>query len=58
MPEEARWQIFERVTRQHKQLLAAGHTPIPTNFKIPAALAWQDTNSIAQATDEWPRIPI
>ena len=52
---EARWQTLDRVTRQRKQLLEAGYAPIPTNGKIPAALAWQDTHPTATDIDEWPR---
>jgi hypothetical protein len=52
---EARWQTLDRVTRQRKQLLEAGYVPIPTNGKIPAALAWQDMHPTATDIDEWQR---
>jgi Bifunctional DNA primase/polymerase, N-terminal len=52
---EPRWQTLDRATRQRKQLLDAGYVPIPTNGKIPAALAWQDTDPTEKDIDEWPR---
>src|SRR5262245_34560819 len=52
---EARWQTLDRATRQRKQLLDAGYIPIPTNGKIPAPRAWQDTAPTVQDIDEWSR---
>ena len=52
---ETRWQPLDRITRQRKQLLDAGYIPIATNGKMPAALAWQDTDPTARDIDEWAR---